>query len=144
MCMLKRALAPALALVLGGCSSRRSQDTCSFSQFDPIEVPREQMVDENSILNRNTHWAVKPFYPPEARAKRLSGTVHVRALVDSSGRAVMTCPIYLSGEPRADRSLVDAAMANVKRWRFVPVMGNSKTFRQTTVDLRFELSETQK
>jgi len=56
----------------------------------------------------------------------------------------MTCPIYLSGEPRADESLVDAAMANVKRWRFVPVMGNSKMFRQTTVDLRFELSETQK
>ena len=143
-CMLRSALGVVLLVVLGGCSSRSTQDACNFSRFDPIEVPRAQMVDENTTYNRNTHWGIKPVYPPEARAKRLSGTVHLRALVDSGGRAIMTCPIYVAGESRPDKSLVDAAAANVRQWRFVPLAANSQVFRQTTVDLKFTLSDSPK
>jgi TonB family protein len=84
--------------------------------------------------------SVEPVYPPEARAKRLSGIVHVRALVDSRGHAIRTCPVYVPSEPQPDKSLVEAAVTNVKQWQFRSLEENPQVFRQTTVDVRLTLT----
>lgn len=140
----------ALGLSLTGCAQSVKTGDCGFSRFNPLEVPRESIMDENTFHDRRTHWAVTPVCPPVARAKRLSGTVHVRVLVDMSGRVVKTCPIYKPTEPRADESLVDAAISYVEKGRFRPNLGSPKgseagfRYAATTVDIHFILADQEK
>jgi hypothetical protein len=64
---------------------------------------------------------VKSYFPAVARAQRLIGTGQVRALVDIIGGPVIkTCPLYEPAEPNQIKSLVNAAMAMVTKWKCRP------------------------
>lgn len=127
------------AIVLG-CASHSKAEECDYSSWNPIEVKPEKIVGKYATYNPKTHRAVTPVYPKEARAKRASGTVNVRVLIDPNGKALKTCAVILPGEPEVDKSLIDAALANVKKWKFRSLQGRIQVFRQTTIQLKFALA----
>jgi TonB family protein len=128
------------------CHRGARQDDCGFSEFNALEVPPESLAGESPWFDPRTHWAVKPVYPPEARAKRLTGTVHVRFLIDPDGHVIKTCPVYKATEAMPSDILVDAAMSAVKKGRFRPYFGlgaaarSSFRYAQSTIDINYTLA----
>jgi hypothetical protein len=53
----------------------------------------------------------------------VTGAVRVRVLINKQGLVERTCPEYVRGEPRPDRSLVVTAEATALQWTFVPNFG---------------------
>jgi TonB family protein len=131
--------------LMAGCSGA-GRDDCGFSKFKPLDVAPGSITGESPWWDRRTHWAPKPFYPPEARAKGLSGTVHLRVLIDADGRLVNTCPVYNPGEVAPNQILVDAAKNMVRKARFRPNFGvgaaarPSARYAQARVVVNFRLS----
>jgi TonB family protein len=72
---------------------------------------------------------------------RATGTVNVRVLIDPNGKALKTCTVILPGEPEVDKSLIEAALANVKQWNFLPLKNRSHALRQTTIQVKFTLAD---
>jgi len=136
-------VAAAMGMALMACNRTARQNDCGFSIFKPVEVAPESIADENTWWDRRTHWAVTPFYPPEARARGLSGTVHLRVLVDIDGRLVKMCPAYNPGEVAPNQILVGAAMTMVRKARFRSNFGlgaagrPSFRYAQSTLDINF-------
>lgn len=88
---------------------------CGFSKFQPHLI--------SHFVERGVIAKVTPQYPPAAKAKGLSGTVRVRILINRQGFVERTCPVYVSGERKADRSLMIAAEAAALQWTFQPNFG---------------------
>lgn len=59
-----------------------------------------------------------PLYPLAAKDAGITGTVRVRVLINRKGLVERTCPEYVKGERRPDRSLVVAAEAAALQWTF--------------------------
>jgi TonB family protein len=131
--------------LMAGCSGAKPDD-CGFSKFKPLEIAPGSITGESPWWDSRTHWAPTPFYPPEARAKGLSGTVHLRVLIDADGRLVNTCPVRNPGEVVPNQILVDAAKNLAHKARFRPNFGvgtatrPSARYAQTTIDVNFRLS----
>lgn len=64
-----------------------------------------------------------PQYPLAASTTGITGTVRVRVLINRKGLVQRTCPEYVKGQPRPDRSLVVSAEAAALQWTFVPNFG---------------------
>jgi protein TonB len=78
---------------------------------------------------------VNPVYPPEARSARISGTVVLRAIINSAGD-VETLTL-ISGHPL----LVPAAMDAVKQWKYKPYLLNGKAVTvDTQITVNFALT----
>jgi TonB family protein len=94
---------------------------CGFSKFRPLRISH---YIENSAATK-----VTPQYPPAAKANGIEGTVRVQVLVNSQGMVEKTCPEYVKGEARPDRSLVVAAETAALQWSFSPNFGIKSSAR---------------
>jgi protein TonB len=75
----------------------------------------------------------QPFYPVEARNRRMEGNVELRARVGRTGEIVGVTPV--SGP----RLLSSAAMAAVREWRYEPTFVDgdpAETFADITIVFR--------
>jgi TonB family protein len=88
---------------------------CGFSKFHPLRISH---YVENDATAR-----VTPQYPPAAKANGTTGTVRVQVLVNEQGLVERTCPEFVKGQARPDRSLVVAAEAAALQWSFSPNFG---------------------
>lgn len=108
-------------------SGAGTQEVSDGNQAGIIEVPAE--LAEGSLVHR-----VEPDYPEEARQRQIEGPVvlDVRTRGDGTVEEVK----LVSGQS----ALVDAAMAAVKQWRFLPRMVKGQPVdMQTKVTLNFRL-----
>lgn len=84
---------------------------------------------------------VDPVYPPASRRAGEQGTVRLKVLVDTSGKASNVQVTQTSGFPRLDQ----AAMEAVRKWRFVAATdGTNKIQAYTQVAVTFKLTEAEK
>ena len=88
---------------------------CGFSKLKP-----RRMAD---FVNHSTVEKHSPQFPPAAEARGLTGTVYVKILINKQGFVERTCPAYIKGKPRPDRTLVVAAEAAALQWTFAPNFG---------------------
>ncbi len=88
-----------------------------------------------------TSTRIDPTYPPASRRAGEQGTVRLKVLVDTSGRASNVAVTQTSGFPRLDQ----AAMEAVRKWRFVAATdGANKIQAYTQVAVTFKLTEAEK
>ena len=81
---------------------------------------------------------VDPTYPPASRRAGEEGTVRLKVLVDTNGRASNVAVTQSSGFTRLDQ----AAMEAVRKWRFVAATdGTNKIQAYTQVAVTFKLTE---
>ena len=81
---------------------------------------------------------VDPVYPPASRRAGEEGTVRLKVLVDTNGRASNVAVTQSSGFTRLDQ----AAMEAVRKWRFVAATdGTNKIQAYTQVAVTFKLTE---
>ena len=81
---------------------------------------------------------VDPTYPPASRRAGEQGTVRLKVLVDTSGRASNVAVTQTSGFPRLDQAAVEA----VRKWRFVAATdGTTKIQAYTQVAVTFKLTD---
>jgi protein TonB len=79
---------------------------------------------------------IRPIYPPGARARGEEGSVTVRAVVTSAGKAQTAEVVRSSGYPALDQ----AAMNAVRRARFIPARkGRMPIESETSLMFRFNL-----
>ena len=79
---------------------------------------------------------VDPVYPPASRRAGEEGQVHLRVLVDESGRPREVTILKSSGFERLD----EAAVAAIKRWHFSPArQGSGPVTAWTQVSVMFRL-----
>jgi protein TonB len=84
---------------------------------------------------------VDPTYPPASRRAGEQGTVRLKVLVDTSGRASNVAVTQSSGFPRLDQAAVEA----VRKWRFVAATdGTNKIQAYTQVAVTFKLTDAEK
>jgi periplasmic protein TonB len=77
-----------------------------------------------------------PVYPPLAKQARISGTVHLSAIIAKDG-TIQKLEV-ISGHPL----LVPAALEAVKQWVYQPTLLNGEPVEvQTTIDVNFTLSQ---
>jgi len=137
----------ALSACLICCSPSGRSVECDFAGYKPLEVPPSAIRGEHSFFDPRTNWAIKPIYPPEAKERRLAGTVHVRVLIDMSGSVVKTCAVFPSSESRPDESLVRAAVRYVEKGRFRRNFGQPDRsglvpkYAATTFDIHYTLAD---
>jgi protein TonB len=80
----------------------------------------------------------KPSYPAEARQRGIEGHVVLRVSVDANGAATTVSVLSSSGH----ESLDDAALAAVRRWRFVPATRAGVAVAATAdVPIQFRLED---
>jgi len=78
----------------------------------------------------------KPVYPPLAKQARISGTVHLSAIIARDG-TIQKLEV-IGGHPL----LVPAALEAVKQWVYQPTLLNGEPVEvQTTIDVNFTLSQ---
>jgi protein TonB len=78
----------------------------------------------------------KPVYPPLAKQARISGVVHLAAVISANG-TIQDLKL-ISGHPL----LVPAAMEAVKQWVYQPTLLNGEPVEvQTQIDVNFTLSQ---
>ena len=81
---------------------------------------------------------VDPTYPPASRRAGEQGTVRLKVLVDTNGRASNVEVTQGSGFARLDQAAVEA----VRKWRFVAATdGTNKIQAYTQVAVTFKLTE---
>ena len=84
---------------------------------------------------------VDPTYPPASRRAGEEGTVRLKVLVDTNGKASNVQVTQSSGFPRLDQAAQDA----VRKWRFVAATdGTNKIQAYTQVAVTFKLTEAEK
>ena len=81
---------------------------------------------------------VRPVYPPEARAKGLTGVVKLNAVIDESGTVTSVESIQ-----SPDSTLTAAAVGAVGHWTYKPAMKDGKPVRvRLSVTVSFMLDTT--
>jgi periplasmic protein TonB len=78
----------------------------------------------------------KPVYPPLAKQARISGVVHLAAVISANG-TIQDLKV-ISGHPL----LIPAALDAVKQWVYQPTLLNGEPVEvQTQIDVNFTLSQ---
>jgi periplasmic protein TonB len=78
----------------------------------------------------------KPVYPPLAKQARISGTVHLSAIIAKDG-TIQKLEV-IGGHPL----LIPSALEAVKQWVYQPTLLNGEPVEvQTTIDVNFTLSQ---
>src|SRR4051812_39947058 len=85
---------------------------CGFSKLQSKQIAH---YVETGAVNK-----VSPQYPSATKVEGVTGVVRVRVLINRKGLVEKTCPEYVKGQPRADRSLVVSAEAAALQWTFNP------------------------
>jgi len=90
---------------------REATPTLAPATAFPDRVRLSEGLMRNLLVSK-----VPPVYPPDALAKRLSGTVLVKAIVDKAGK--VTNLELVSGDP----AFVQAAIDSVRQWKYRPFL----------------------
>ncbi len=94
----------------------------------PLRVPERR--SDCYLLYR-----VEPLYPREAREQRIEGTVVVHLQIGTDGH------VRSSRELSGPASLVPAALAAVREWRFIPALLNGQPIAtEKDVSIEFQLA----
>jgi len=97
-------------------------------------VPR--LTVKGEVMKKHLLHKVYPNYPPEARRKRIQGTVKLRVLVGVDGSVKETA--LISGEEMLVKPTIDA----VRKWKYVPPTASGQPVEvDTTVDVVFSVSD---
>ena len=111
-----------------------AEGDCGFSEFHPLRS--SHFIDGGALTK------VKPQYPLAAKTDGVVGKVRVRVMVNSKGLVERTCPEFVKGAPRPDRTLVIAAEAAALQWIFPAnfglVSGSSAKFSHVQGVLIFD------
>jgi protein TonB len=103
----------------------------------PVETRSAQPVSvSKGVQAARLIFGPKPEYPTLAKAARVQGTVHLRAIIGTDG-SVRNLAVQ-SGPPL----LIKAAMEAVSRWRYQPTLLTGAPVEVTTeIDVNFTLSQ---
>ena len=136
---MRRSLCFVGLLIVGTAAAQSSNGSATTS---PAVVPGHAMtricgaVTTPTTSRNGLCFSEEPLYPPEAKAKRIQGTVHLRALIGVDGRVKQVTA--LDGDPL----LVPAAERAVRRWTYKPYKKHGKPIEmETTITVNFTLSE---
>jgi protein TonB len=102
------------------------------STTPPMRISLAQNVQSESFCGG----PIAPLYPPLARQTRVQGTVvlHVIVATDGTLREIQA----VSGHPL----LIQAAIDDVKQWRYKPTLRNGKPVEvETQVNVIFSLAQ---
>jgi len=98
------------------------------------DVPSQRLQVSASVQSAKLVNQVAPVYPPLARAARISGTVHLHAIIAKDG-TVESLEVE-SGHPL----LVQAALQAARQWRYEPTLLNGAPVEvDTYIDVLFAL-----
>jgi protein TonB len=101
----------------------------------PPPKPAARPPRVSTMMEGNLIYKVQPIYPPLARAARIQGPVHVRALISRTGTIENLQAI--DGHPMLVGSAIDA----VRQWRYRPYILNGDPVEvETQVTVIFSLS----
>jgi periplasmic protein TonB len=97
-------------------------------------VPAKVTVDPK-IMSGQKIAGENPTYPPEARAKKIQGTVVLEASISKDG-AIKDLRVLES----PSKLLTDSAMTAVRTWRWRPYLLNGESVEvETTVRVTYNL-----
>lgn len=99
----------------------------------PKPVARPPRISH--MMEGNLIYKVQPVYPPLARAARIQGAVHLRAIISRNG--IIENLQAIDGHPM----LIQAAIDAVRQWRYRPYILNDEPVEvETQVTVNFSLS----
>ncbi len=99
----------------------------------PKPVARPPRISH--MMEGNLIYRVQPIYPPLARAARIQGPVHLRAIISRTG--IIENLQVIDGHPMLVGSAVDA----VRQWRYRPYILNDEAVEvETQITVNFSLS----
>jgi protein TonB len=102
---------------------------------EPVAVSQSAPVESASL---SVTKRIDPVYPPASRRAGEEGQVHLRVLVDESGRPIEVKILRSSGFDRLD----EAAVTALKRWVFAPArQGSGPVTAWTQVSVTFRLED---
>lgn len=106
----------------------------SFSAEEKAKAVPKKIKVSGGVLQMLTLQKVAPAYPPEAKQKRISGTVEVQILVSEEGKVIEAQAI------KGPDDLRQAAVEAAKGWTFKPVViGNHKVKMEGILTFNFVL-----
>jgi protein TonB len=128
--------------VLGGIiSSGNVNPTLPPPPPPPVEKKKDPGPPKRITIGGNVQQAKlvrqpKPVYPPLAKQARISGVVHLAAVISANG-TIQDLKV-ISGHPL----LIPAALEAVKQWVYQPTLLNGEPVEvQTQIDVNFTLSQ---
>jgi hypothetical protein len=99
------------------------------------EKPQDRLGAVQSVQAARLVCRVQPYYPEDARAQHISGTVRFHTIIGTDGSVKQLDAV--SGPP----ILVTAAKWAVSQWRYRPVLLNGEPVEvDTTIDVIFSLN----
>jgi TonB family C-terminal domain len=106
-------------------------------EIPPVNVPlktAQRIRVGGDVQQAQLIRPISPEYPPDARAKKLQGTVRLHALISTEGD--MARLVVISGQCY----LAEAALRAVRKWRYRPTLLNGQPVEVvTTIDVVFQL-----
>lgn len=104
------------------------------SQSAPVDIPTPPIESASLTATKR----IEPAYPAASRRAGEAGEVHLRVLVDESGRPIEVKILKSSGFERLDESAVTA----IRRWVFAPArQGSGPVTAWTQVSVTFRLED---
>jgi protein TonB len=101
-----------------------------------MAVPPGAIRVDGSVQQSKLQSQPRPVYPALAKQARISGVVHLNALIGKDG-SVKNLQV-ISGHPL----LIQAALDAVKQWTYAPTLLNGQPVEVvTTIEVNFTLSE---
>jgi len=115
--------------------SQPATATAGPTKIITIKVPVRTELEPGEAMKQLVD-RVPPEYPEQARAAHIQGTVSLLVTIGKDG--TVTDVKEISGPPE----LIPAAIANVKQWRYRPIIARGQPTEATTVvDIPFKLPE---
>jgi protein TonB len=127
--------------VLGGIISSGNVNPTLPPPPPPVEKKKDPGPPKRITIGGNVQQAKlvrqpKPVYPPLAKQARISGVVHLAAVISANG-TIQDLKV-ISGHPL----LIPAALEAVKQWVYQPTLLNGEPVEvQTQIDVNFTLSQ---
>jgi TonB family protein len=125
----------------GGQAAQQTKPGQPAQQAKPGQTAPEQQASRPGEPTKSSKPAlpppkkiydVKPVYPPEAKAKGISGIVILEATMNAAGTVTAVKAI------KGHELLVPAAIDAVRQWRFEPQPGMPKRIMTVTVNFRLD------
>ena len=113
------------------CLAYETRNDAIFAELKSIHeqfAPATDFLDLMDIVNGKAISLPKPEYSPDARARRLSGTVVVRVEIDEEGK-VLSAKDICQGPPFLSEASINSAL----RARFTPTLLNGQPVKVTGV-----------
>jgi protein TonB len=107
----------------------------------PVAAPKKEAAPTRIKVGGNVQGAMilkktSPIYPQLAKSARVSGVVHLAAIIAKDGTIQ---ELHSLGGPAL---LIQAAMDAVKTWVYKPTMLNGEPVQvETTIDVNFTLNQ---